>query len=369
MSSQAYYIILTTLGENKVAEAIAGGSTISLTQMAAGEGDYAPSKSQTSLVNENWRDSLSSVARDGGDPNRVIAAGVIPLGTGGWPVREVGVFDSDGDLFAIGKYPMTYKPTLAEGATTDLEIRFIMEVASEANVTILVDPAVVLATREYVDDSIAPVRRLSAGATEPSTTVAYMLWFDTANNLLKIRNAANDAWYVLPFSVVLDYVLDVLAIAEPASPAANRLRVFAKDNGGTTQLYAKDSAGLVTRLMGTGGLAFLGEVQEFAAAQNFNATTLTFSATQNWNTSTDQVTRLTLAGNVTMAAPTGQADGRWCSITFFQGAVDYTIAYNGVFKFGKAGPPDPPSGSGSKSKLVFESDGTNLYYMGRWEEA
>lgn len=34
----------------------------------------------------------------------------------------------------------------------------------------------------------------NSGATAPSTTFAFMAWFDTANNLLKMRNAANNAW-------------------------------------------------------------------------------------------------------------------------------------------------------------------------------
>jgi len=158
MATQDYYIILTLLGEAKIAEAIAEQSTISLTEMAVGDADYTPSKGQTSLVNEKWRDSLNSLSRDPENSNYVIAEAVIPPEDGGWEVREVGVFDGDGDLFAIGKYPVTYKPTLPEGSGKDLYIRFIMEISSEAEVTLLIDPAVVLATREYVDDSISPVQ-------------------------------------------------------------------------------------------------------------------------------------------------------------------------------------------------------------------
>lgn len=34
----------------------------------------------------------------------------------------------------------------------------------------------------------------NSGSTAPSTTFAYQPWFDTANNLLKMRNGANNAW-------------------------------------------------------------------------------------------------------------------------------------------------------------------------------
>ena len=34
----------------------------------------------------------------------------------------------------------------------------------------------------------------SSGATAPATTYANMLWYDTANNILKMRSEADDAW-------------------------------------------------------------------------------------------------------------------------------------------------------------------------------
>lgn len=37
----------------------------------------------------------------------------------------------------------------------------------------------------------------SSGATTPSTTYANMLWYDTANNILKMRSEADDAWIAL----------------------------------------------------------------------------------------------------------------------------------------------------------------------------
>ena len=48
-----------------------------------------------------------------------------------------------------------------------------------------------------VQGMLDALRSLHSGASEPSNTVAYMLWSDTTNALLKIRNAANDGWVVL----------------------------------------------------------------------------------------------------------------------------------------------------------------------------
>ncbi len=48
--------------------------------------------------------------------------------------------------------------------------------------------------RGDVNDALAALFSLSSGATAPATTVAYQWWADTANGLLKQRNAANSGW-------------------------------------------------------------------------------------------------------------------------------------------------------------------------------
>ena len=57
----------------------------------------------------------------------------------------------DGTLFAVGNTPLTEKPDISSGAATDLLVRLIIRVLDAATVSIEIDPAQVLATREYVD--------------------------------------------------------------------------------------------------------------------------------------------------------------------------------------------------------------------------
>lgn len=151
--SAKYYTILTETGKTKVANAAALGRQIQLTNLAIGDGDgseYDPVESQTELKKENYRAPISHLGTDAQNPNWVIAEGMIPVDTGGWFVREVGLFDEDGDLFAIGKYPETYKPTLAEGTGRDLYIRFIMVVSNTETIDLEIDPTVAIATRDFV---------------------------------------------------------------------------------------------------------------------------------------------------------------------------------------------------------------------------
>jgi len=52
-------------------------------------------------------------------------------------------------------------------------------------------------TRTDINNALAAIVSTNAGATAPTTTYAYQLWYDTANNLLKMRNADDDAWISL----------------------------------------------------------------------------------------------------------------------------------------------------------------------------
>ena len=51
--------------------------------------------------------------------------------------------------------------------------------------------------RTDVNNVLDAIQTTNSGSSEPATKVAYMLWVDTTNNLLKVRNGANNAWISL----------------------------------------------------------------------------------------------------------------------------------------------------------------------------
>lgn len=53
------------------------------------------------------------------------------------------------------------------------------------------------AFRSDLNNALQALVSSSAGASEPSTTFAYQLWYDSTNDLLKMRNADDDAWITL----------------------------------------------------------------------------------------------------------------------------------------------------------------------------
>jgi len=51
--------------------------------------------------------------------------------------------------------------------------------------------------RSDINNALAAIVSNNSSSSEPSTKYAYMLWADTTNNLIKLRNSANNAWITL----------------------------------------------------------------------------------------------------------------------------------------------------------------------------
>ncbi|WP_096855107.1 phage tail protein [Escherichia coli] len=156
-----YYAVLTNVGAAKLANATALGAQVEITQMAVGDGNGVlptPNPAQTALVHELRRKPLNSLSIDPNNANQIIAEQVIPEDEGGWWIREIGLFDKDGDMIAVANCAETYKPQLQEGSGRVQVVRMILIVSSTAAVTLKIDPSVVLATRQYVDDQIIKVK-------------------------------------------------------------------------------------------------------------------------------------------------------------------------------------------------------------------
>ncbi|MBU5924834.1 phage tail protein [Enterobacter sichuanensis] len=156
-----YFALLTNIGAAKLANATALGAQVEITQMAVGDGNGVlptPNPSQTALVHELRRKPLNSLSVDPANDSQIIAEQVIPENEGGWWIREIGLFDKDGDMIAVANCAETYKPQLQEGSGRVQVVRMILIVSSTAAVTLKIDPSVVLATRQYVDDQIIQVK-------------------------------------------------------------------------------------------------------------------------------------------------------------------------------------------------------------------
>ncbi|KEO29220.1 phage tail-collar fiber domain-containing protein [Escherichia coli] len=157
-TTRKFKTVITDTGAKKLAQAAApDGKPVRLTHMAVGDGGGTlptPDSKQIRLVHEVWRHTVNRVILDATHQNRIIAELVIPPETGGFWIREIGVFDEHGDLIAVGNTAESYKPTVAEGSGRAQTFRTILTVSSTATVALTVDNTMVMATVDYVDDKL-----------------------------------------------------------------------------------------------------------------------------------------------------------------------------------------------------------------------
>ena len=156
-ANSQFFAILTNVGMAKQANADALGLPWKFTEMGVGDAnntDPIPSATQTSLINEWRRRPLNQVRVDPVNPAVIIAEQIIPADEGGHWIREIGLYDADGDLVAVANCAPSFKPVLSQGSGRTQVVRMNFIVSSTGNITLKIDPAVVLATREYVDTRI-----------------------------------------------------------------------------------------------------------------------------------------------------------------------------------------------------------------------
>ncbi len=189
--TQTYYSLITNNGLLKEAEAnTPGGSAIDLTHIAVGDANgisYNPTGAQTALVHEVYRTTLTHVAIDETNPNQLIVEGVINETVGPFYIREVGIFDSDGQLFAIGKYPETYKSTSESGSGKRLYIRMILGFTNAPQVNLVMsedlnnDP-------NFNANVLAAIDDINSGLTALNNALSQKL--AKAQNLSDVADAA-----------------------------------------------------------------------------------------------------------------------------------------------------------------------------------
>ncbi|MGL6428019.1 phage tail-collar fiber domain-containing protein [Aeromonas hydrophila] len=156
--SAIYFAIPTNAGQAKIANAIALGVPLKITHMAVGDGNgqpVTPNAAQTALVRERRRAPINTLFQDPTNQSQLVAEQIIPENVGDWWIREAGIFSEDGTLIAIANTPDTYKPLLSSGAGRTQVIRIVLIVSDTSAVELKIDPAVVLATRKYIDDLLA----------------------------------------------------------------------------------------------------------------------------------------------------------------------------------------------------------------------
>ncbi|WP_236448436.1 tail fiber protein [Escherichia coli] len=192
-TTRKFKTVITDTGAKKLAQAAApDGKPVRLTHMAVGDGGGTlptPDSKQTRLVHEVWRHTVNRVILDATHQNRIIAELVIPPETGGFWIREIGVFDEHGDLIAVGNTAESYKPAVAEGSGRAQTFRTILTVSSTATVALTVDNTMVMTTVDYVDDKLKEHEQ-SRRHPDASLTAKGFVQLSSATNSVSETQAA-----------------------------------------------------------------------------------------------------------------------------------------------------------------------------------
>ena len=155
MAGYKYYTILTDVGKQKLVEAISNETPIDFTEIAVGDANgvsYNPTGEETALKHEVFKKAIDSVSIDSIDKNIMIFEMVVPASSGGYYMREAGLFASDGTLIAVARIAEQYKPLLEEGAGSSITISMRIAISSDAQVYINIPESINYATQNYVQE-------------------------------------------------------------------------------------------------------------------------------------------------------------------------------------------------------------------------
>lgn len=199
------------------------------------------------------------------------------------------------------------------------------------------------AFRSDLNNALSAIVTQNSGATAPTTTYAFMMWVDTSvtPNLLKMRNAANNAWIT-----VGDVTAANLGLITAAAVAASYAPLAAPTFSGNVAL----SGGNLS-VIGTGYSPTI---------------TLTDASTIAWDTALGQVAKVTLGANRTMGAPTNLQNGATYTIQITQdGTGGRTLSWNSIFKFTGGTAPTLSTAASARDHITFKYNGTTLDEQGR----
>jgi len=197
------------------------------------------------------------------------------------------------------------------------------------------------ATRSDINNALSAINSTHSGSSTPSAAVAGTIWLDTTNATnptLKFYDGADNISLA-----TIDY-------------SANTVDWL--DSSVTITGLSTSATGTVLTLSDSNIL--------FAKKGYFAEQTLTDGATIDWNLSTQQVAKVTLAGSRTLNAPTNQQAGAFYSLAIIQdGTGSRTLTFNSAYKFTGATAPTLTTTASAKDIIIFKSDGTNLLEVGR----
>ncbi len=217
-----YFAILTNKGTEKMAAYLQSGKKIEIAFVSVGDGNGQipmPDPARTALVNEVWRGPAQTVL-DQANKNVIKSTSVIPTDVGGWNVREIGLIDGEGELFAIANAPGYPKISIADGINNDMQVGMRVAVSNRDGIVVTVDGTVIIATMQDIKDHDKD-KKAHDGHFEDMMLHVSTDDRENWNNPLLVAtvNLSKTGWKRDPDGVT--YIQDVTAQLPPETVAAN----------------------------------------------------------------------------------------------------------------------------------------------------
>lgn len=154
-SGKKYGAVVTDLGNELMAQAVAEGKKVKITEFAVGDGGgeyYSPTTEMTTLKNEQWRGAINSCEISTEAKNILEITAVCPGTIGGFTIREMAVFDENGNMIAVCNCPDTPKVTITDGVVNEMHLMMEVALINGDSVELLIDPNIVTATKKDVEE-------------------------------------------------------------------------------------------------------------------------------------------------------------------------------------------------------------------------
>ena len=157
-----YVSVVTDYGRQRIAAAIAQGTTVNITKMVYGDANgtpYTPTSDMTQLVHQVGQITVLTKTSDN---DWAYFTGTIPATQSAFTLREVGLYDDNNKLVIIANTPDAYKPTSLDGVILSLPVCIAISIAS-GGVIVVEATDESYATKEYVQDSIHNIIAIDCG--------------------------------------------------------------------------------------------------------------------------------------------------------------------------------------------------------------
>lgn len=151
-NKKEFYTLLTNVGIAKFIAARASGNGVNLKTFKLSSKVIVPSESMNALEEVVYESLINSKYVDKENTHYVHLECVVPSSVGGFEINAIGIYDEAGDLLAVGNLPSTYKPLLEQGSAKELLIKVTMELKNASEVILELDPSVILASRDYINE-------------------------------------------------------------------------------------------------------------------------------------------------------------------------------------------------------------------------